>query len=106
MIDRVQLAALCAARAGLRRGGRLTEFIAEWELCVRAHGRAVNAEEYAAWSWHSRATAYNRLREFRAAFPQLGPQGIPSDLMRPLLERLAAGQEDLPEFDASPVIVT
>ncbi len=38
-------------------------------------------------------TAYERLALFRKTFPQLGPSGVPSGLMAPLLARLAAEAE-------------
>jgi hypothetical protein len=78
-------------------------FITQWELCVRAHERVVTTEEYAAWSPQSRATTYNRLRDFRMMFPQLGDDGLPSDLMGPLVARLGAGQPAPEDFDLGAV---
>lgn len=93
MNDRLKLISLCVERLGYRRGVRVAEFIGEWELCVRSTGGLVGAEEFAAWWEASASTAYRRLVEFRAAFPELGPHGVPSALMRPLLERLEQGRD-------------
>ncbi len=86
---------VCIARAGYVNGGRLIEFIEEWARCVEAHGRGVGIEEFAAWSTRfSTRTAYARLSLFRKTFPQLGEHGVPSGLMAPLLERLAAESQE------------
>ncbi len=97
---------LCVQRLGYRRGARVAEFIGEWEVCVRKHGREVGAEEFVAWWKDSRATTYRRLVEFREAFPELGLHGTPGDLMRPLLAQLHArdlGQEV--DLDSAPLVV-
>lgn len=91
---------LCVDRAGYRAGSRVAQFIFEWELVVRSTGGPIRAEEYSAWWKIGATTGYRRLAEFRAAFPELGEHGMPHDLMRPLLDRLAAGEvpagEDVP----------
>lgn len=92
MSNRLQVIGLCIDQCGYRRGARLAEFIAEWEVCVRSYNRDVTSEEFAAWWKDSRATTYRRLAEFREAFPQLGPHATPSALMRPLLDRLSEGK--------------
>lgn len=99
MASRLQVLALCIDRLGYRRGARVAEFIAEWEICVRQAGGEVETEHFAAWWKDSRATTYRRLQEFREGFPELGEHGRPSDLMGPLLEQLRTSQkvpEDLP----------
>lgn len=88
MRDRASLLALCIDRGGYLRGARVAEFIAEWEVAVRKHGRDIGVEEFARWWKDSYRTAYRRLADFRAMFPELGPAGTPSALMRPLLDRL------------------
>jgi hypothetical protein len=92
MNDRAAMMGLCVDRAGFRRGARLAEFITEWEMCVRAHAGPIGIEEFAHWWKDSPRTAYRRLKDFRAVFPELGAHGTPQDLMRPLLARLAAGE--------------
>lgn len=87
----MEVLALCVNKGGYRRGRRVAQFIAEWELAVRDHGRGLSAEEFARWWRESPATAYRRLAEFRELFPELGDHGKPDDLMGPLLERLSAG---------------
>jgi hypothetical protein len=85
---------VCIKRLGYRRGAVCAEFIAEWEVGVRAHGGPLTAEEFAAWWKDSRATTYRRLQDFRRAFPELGPKGLPSDLMAPLLKQLAGASTE------------
>jgi len=87
----MEVLSLCVARGGYRSGRKVAQFIAEWELVVRSHGREISIAEFHDWWKDSQATAYRRLAEFRALFPELGPQGKPDDLMRPLLADLAAG---------------
>lgn len=84
--------ALCVKRGGYRRGGRVAQFITEWELVVRSTGGDINTETFAAWWKEGNATAYRRLAEFREMFPELEERGRPSDLMEPLLHHLAMGR--------------
>lgn len=82
---------VCVSRAGVREGAQLVELCEDWARCVTVHDGPVGVEAYARWTRHySYRTAYNRLATFRKAFPELGPQGSPEDLLGPLLERLAA----------------
>jgi hypothetical protein len=91
--DRPALYLLCVARAGLE-APRLIAFIEEWRRCVEFHDREVNIEEFIAWTRRfPRRMTFRRLRLFRDTFPQLGEDGLPSGLMGPLLERLAAEAE-------------
>jgi hypothetical protein len=64
-----------------RRTWRLVLFVHEWARCEAESGERVGIERFAGWSVDSRRTAYSRLVEFRAAFPELGPTGTPSDLI-------------------------
>jgi hypothetical protein len=91
MKDRTALYSLCMLRARPMyvAGARLISFIEEWQRCVSDYGRAVNVEEFIAWNGERRRrTTFDRLRLFRDTFPELGEQGLPSDLMGPLLQRL------------------
>ena len=100
--DRLDLVAVCIARAGgLRAGRRMAQFITEWEVAVRANGGPVSADDFAGYWRESRMTSFRRLAEFRNAFPELGPQAFPHALMAPLLERLAAGDEHIPDLGVS-----
>jgi hypothetical protein len=87
--ERARMIAECIDRGGYRRGGRIAEFITEWEVAVRKTGGPLTTDEVAAWWRQSRPTAYRRLGEFRQAWPELGAHGFPHDLMRPLLDELA-----------------
>jgi hypothetical protein len=78
----------CIRRQGFRRGAMVAEFITEWEVWLRSAGQDGGVEEFAQWWKDSPRTAYRRLANFRAAFPELGKQATPSALMGPLLERL------------------
>lgn len=89
MRDRAQLLALCIDRGGYRQGARVAQFITEWEVAIRKHGRDVGIDEFATWWRDSYRTGYRRLAEFREMFPELGEHATPSALMRPLLDRLA-----------------
>ncbi len=83
------LYALCISRAGYRDGIKLIEFVDEWRRCVERHDRSVTMNEFVAWTRrYSQRRAYELLVLFRRHFPQLGPDGTPEGLMRPLLERL------------------
>lgn len=84
--------ALCINRGGYRRGRRVAQFIAEWELVVRSERGDITAETFAAWWREGNATAYRRLAEFRQLFPELGDRGRPSDLMEPLLHYMETGR--------------
>lgn len=91
---RAALYVVCIARAGYLDGARLIEFIEEWARCVDAHGGPINVEEFIASTRRfPRRTTFLRLSQFRKAFPELGPQGLPDGLMGPLLARLAAEVE-------------
>ncbi len=91
--DRPALYVLCVARAGLE-APRLIAFIEEWRRCVEYHDREVNIEEFITWTHRfPRRMTFRRLRLFRDTFPQLGEDGLPSGLMGPLLDRLAAEAE-------------
>lgn len=97
MNERLQLLGICIDRGGYRRGGRVAQFIAEWEIAVRKHRGPISAEEMTAYWKESRATTYRRQQEFRELFPELGEHATPQDLMRPLLDRLQAEDELVPE---------
>lgn len=90
MRDRAQLIAVCIERGGYLRGARMAEFITEWEVAVRKHGRAIGIEEFAHYWKASYRTAYRRLADFRELFGDVyGPDATPSVMMGPLLDRLA-----------------
>lgn len=93
--DRPALYVLCISRAGYTDGARLIEFIEEYRRCVEAVGRDPGIREFSEWSRRCGGrTAYRRWKLFRDTFPELGAEGTPGDLMRPLLERLAREVED------------
>jgi hypothetical protein len=100
MRDRRDLIALCISRGGFKEGARVAEFISEWEIAVRKHAGPIGIEEFSRWWKDSRPTAYRRLITFRELFPELGPQATPQDLMRPLLARIAAGEENWQQLDS------
>lgn len=82
---------VCVQRVGVREGAQLVQFCDDWAACVTAHDGAIGFEAYAKWTRaYSHRTAYNRLSLFRRAFPELGSDGSPEQLLGPLLERLAA----------------
>lgn len=85
MLDRIQVLALCVARTTYREGTALAQFIFEWEAEVRRAGGPISIED---WPEKRKRTGYRRLALFRATFPELGDNGTPQDLMRPLVERL------------------
>jgi hypothetical protein len=92
--SRAGLYLLCIQRAGLRPGVRLIEFIEDWQSCVRQAGEPIGIERYTRLTRkYSHRTCYSRLLDFRAAFPELGPQAVPEALMGPLLARLIAEAE-------------
>jgi len=98
MIDlkrtRAALYIVCIARAGYLDGARLIEFIEEWARCVEVRGGPITIEEFIASTRKlPRRTTFLRLSQFRRAFPELGPHGLPDGLMGPLLDRLAAEVE-------------
>jgi hypothetical protein len=88
----MEVLALCVNRGGYRRGRKIAQFIAEWELAVRSNGAAIEVADFAEYWGDHLATAYRRLAEFREAFPELGEHGKPDDLMRPLLRSLSRGR--------------
>jgi hypothetical protein len=98
--SRMGLLAVCVDRRGYRVGARVAQFVYEWEMAVRSIKRPITAEEFAAWWKIGNATAYRRLVEFRDTFTELGERGFPHDLMRALLDRLAAG-DDLGDEDVA-----
>lgn len=89
---------LCVSRGGYRAGRKTAQFIAEWELAVRHAGGPINVAEFAEFWGDHLATPYRRLEDFHAMFPELGEHGMPSDLMRPLLRRLEAGEDVSRDF--------
>ena len=93
MRDRKDLLQVCIQRGGYRKGAQVAEFILEWEIAVRKHVGPINISEFARWWKDSERTAYRRLEDYRALFPELGPHATPQDLMRPLLDRLALDAE-------------
>lgn len=98
---RPALYVLCMRRSkSYVEGARLIEFIEDWRRCVEAHEGEVSVAEFTRWTrrYANRRTVERRLHAFREAFPQLGPQGKPTGLMGPLLERLAV--EAATELDA------
>ncbi len=95
--SRMAVLALCVDRGGYKTGRRVAQFIFEWELVVRSIERDVSAEEFAGWWKVGNATAYRRLADFRGLFPELGERGKPTDLMRPLMAQLAAGEATEPD---------
>jgi len=85
---------VCVARAGVREGAQLVEFIDDWRDCINVHGGPVSWDTYRHWTRrYSQATVYRRLGLFRATFPQLGADGTPEGLLGPLLDRLAEEAE-------------
>jgi hypothetical protein len=92
--DKFKLFLLCVARAGSKRGARIYAFIEDWAAAVEANRGPVSMNHYANWTRrYSGRTAYVRLAEFRAIFPELGPDGQPAGLMGPLLDRLSSEAE-------------
>jgi hypothetical protein len=87
MLDRIQVLALSVARSNYREGTALAQFIYEWERYVRQAGGPITIED---WPEPRKRTGYRRLATFRVVFPELGEDGTPQDLMRPLLDRLVA----------------
>jgi hypothetical protein len=74
-----------ASVATLRTARKVAQFIAEWELAVRAAGRTISAEDFAR-HWHDgAATVYRRLAEFRQLYPEAP---YPHDLMGPLVQQI------------------
>lgn len=86
---------LCVARAGLIKGAKLAEFIASWAIATGGLGHEPGVREFAEW-WRLRSprTAFNRLRDFRAAFPEYdtpGPLAAPlAATLGPVGERIEA----------------
>ena len=93
-IDRDLLAA-CVERAGFMKGARIAEFIVAWGIAEAELGHEIGIEEFGAW-WREKdlRTAYRRLAEMRAAFPEAVS---PHDLVdvqthRPERRRAAVGR--------------
>jgi hypothetical protein len=65
------------------RGVRLIYFVNEWISAEReAGGRELGVEEFARdYSRMPVRTVYRRLAQFRAAFPEVGPDGTPHHLI-------------------------
>jgi hypothetical protein len=77
-----ELMLVCLQRAGGFRGVRLASFVNDWAIEEHRLGRQIGIEEFIrSWSAGKQKTAYNRQREFRAAFPELGPDATPHDLI-------------------------
>jgi hypothetical protein len=77
-----ELIALCLDRAGGRRGIRLASFVNDWAIEEMHAGHEIGIEQFSrSWSEGKRITAYTRLREFRAAFPEVGPKGTPHHII-------------------------
>lgn len=95
MLDRIKVLTLCVARTNYREGTALAQFIFEWEGYVRDHGGPITIEE---WPEKRKRTGYRRLATFRATFPELGDEGTPQDIMRPLLDRLVREADSVEKF--------
>ncbi|HEY2572013.1 MAG TPA: hypothetical protein VGI27_11085 [Solirubrobacteraceae bacterium] len=90
-----ELVAAVVARDGLsRRTWRVITFVHEWAICEAEFGRHVTSTEFAHWTVSSRKTAFNRLTDFRALFPEFS---TPADMIRWPHERPATA--DLDELD-------
>jgi hypothetical protein len=86
---------VCISRAGYREGAKLIEFIELWRRTVQRHEGPINIEQFIAMNGrHGRRNTFRLVRLFRDTFPQLGRDGLPQDLMAPLIERLAAEIQD------------
>lgn len=72
----------CIKRAGWHKGPPVAKFIAEWAIAEGEYGRRIGPDDFVEW-WREgrRTTVYRRLREFRAAFPELGAAGLPGELV-------------------------
>jgi hypothetical protein len=87
---------VCIARAGYRDGAKLIEFIERWRRTVERHEAPINIEEFIATNGrYGRRVTYRLVKLFRDTFPELGIQGLPQDLMAPLIERLAGELQDV-----------
>lgn len=77
---------VCVARAGMAKGARIAEFVITWAIATDALGHEPTVEEVAEW-WRERTprTLYRRLHDFRAAFPEFGPDGFPTAFAAALL---------------------
>jgi hypothetical protein len=77
-----ELLVACLERAGYRGGMRLALFIHSWATVEADRGHRINPEEFGDyWGHGTKRTAYNRLDEFRRAFPELGPKALPGDII-------------------------
>lgn len=73
----------CVQRAGYVKGARIAEFVTAWVVAEALQGRPLDGPEEFAREWRgNRRTAYRRLAEFRSAFPEFGPAGVPSQLAK------------------------
>jgi hypothetical protein len=77
---------VCVARAGLRKGALIAEYIIEWTLCTADVGHEPSANEVAQWWKASERTAWRRLAAFKAAFPEFDN---PAPLARQLIAEAA-----------------
>jgi len=84
------LMADCVSAAGYLNGSKLAIFILLWGQAERDIGHRVGIEEFGEWCEHqtlsTTRTAYRKLALFRSAFPQLGDQATPGDLVRITLD--------------------
>lgn len=91
----------CVVRLGFRRGSRCAYFISWWVLAVaQLDGKPTN-DQVAEWwkeSEGGKRTMYERLAEFRHAFPELGPAATPADLVPEVIERTRARRKELDEL--------
>lgn len=55
-------------KGGIRKGLRVTTFIAQWTIAQQQLGHEPTTEEAAAWWKEPERTWYDRLREFREIF--------------------------------------
>jgi hypothetical protein len=78
----IELLNVCVVRRGVWRGALLADFVHSWAIAECEAGHKVGIEEYGrSWASVSRRTAYRRLSEFRATFPELGPDAVPGDMI-------------------------
>jgi hypothetical protein len=85
-------------RVGFRKADAVIELLSDWQDFMVAHGREPDGfEEYSVWTRrYSRMTAYRRLALLRGAFPEAGPNALPTDFLQGVLE---AVRQELAEVD-------
>lgn len=93
---------LCIARAGVLKGARVAQFIAQWTIATQSVGHPITLEEYAEW-WHeSRATSFRHQARFREVFPMLDtPQPIANAAMARASEWQTQGVAGIGQLPAS-----